>query len=48
MKLVVIQAFESYSVGDEITEQEAIDAILVSEQSAFVVKVAVSSKPAKK
>lgn len=40
MKLVVIHAFASYSVGDEITDAKTIKTILDGEQAQFVVKVA--------
>ncbi|WP_195763441.1 hypothetical protein [Duganella guangzhouensis] len=47
MKLVVITQFADYQIGDEITEQAKIDAILESDQAHFVVKVAVSAPAAK-
>lgn len=40
MKLRVIQPFNGYSIGDEIADQKEIDAILVSDQANYVVKVA--------
>jgi hypothetical protein len=41
MKLVVTHAFGDYQVGNEITDSKEIQAILASEQTHFVVKVAV-------
>ena len=38
MKLLVIQGFGAYSVGDQITSQSEVQAILESEQSAYVVQ----------
>jgi len=43
MKLRVIQPFGGHAVGDEITGQEAISAVLKSAQAAYVVKVAGAS-----
>ena len=40
MKLVVTVPFGTYKQGDEITDQDAIQAVLASEQSAYVVQVA--------
>ncbi|MBW9334590.1 hypothetical protein FEE59_13830 [Herbaspirillum sp. RU 5E] len=46
MKLVATQAFGGYAQGAEITDKTAIDAILASEQAAFVVRVPDDSAPA--
>jgi len=46
MKLVVTVPFGAYQVGDQITDADAIKAILGSEQSAYVVQVA-ADPPAK-
>lgn len=40
MKLVVVTAFATYSKGDEITEPEAMQQVLASEQAECCVKVA--------
>lgn len=47
MKLVVKDAFGTYKPGDEITDPDAVQAVLASEQSAYVTKVA-ADPPAKK
>lgn len=46
MKYVATQAFGQYAQGAEITDKEAIDAILASEQAAFVVRVPDDPAPA--
>ncbi|MFV0916101.1 hypothetical protein ABNQ24_12300 [Ralstonia pseudosolanacearum] len=49
MKLVVKDAFGTYKPGDEITDPDAIKAILGSEQAAYVVQVAADvEQPQKK
>lgn len=40
MKLIAVQPFDSYAVGTEITDKAEIEAILASEKSGFVTKVA--------
>ncbi|WP_331693493.1 hypothetical protein [Pandoraea sputorum] len=40
MNLVVLHAFGDYQKGDQITDAAKVAAILDSEQSAYVVKVA--------
>jgi hypothetical protein len=50
MHLKVIQPFGGHAVGDEITTESEVQAILNSEQAPFVVKVAEAPdepKPAK-
>ncbi|WP_198173295.1 hypothetical protein [Cupriavidus sp. USMAA2-4] len=47
MILRVISPFNGYQVGDEITDAKEVDAVLASEQSANVVKVAAPAAPAK-
>ena len=51
MKLIATQPFEGYAVGAEITNEAEIAAILASDKSAFVTKVAsdtVEAVPEKK
>lgn len=45
MKLVVNVPFGTYKQGDEITDQDAIQAVLASEQSAYVVQVSDDAPP---
>ena len=45
MKLVVTVPFGTYTQGDEITDQDAIQAVLASEQSAYVVQVSDDAPP---
>ncbi|MCK4121401.1 hypothetical protein HFK83_03325 [Ralstonia pseudosolanacearum] len=45
MKLVVKDAFGTYKPGDEITDPDAVQAVLASEQSAYVVQVADDTPP---
>ena len=48
MILRVISPFNGYQVGDEITDEKTIAAILESEQQVHVVKVAAAAgKPTK-
>ncbi|MFS2114314.1 hypothetical protein [Herbaspirillum frisingense] len=46
MKYVATQAFGQYAQGAEITDNQAIDAILASEQAVFVVRVPDDPAPA--
>lgn len=48
MKLVVNVPFGTYQQGDEITEPDAVQAVLASEQSAYVVQVAYDPPPKQK
>ncbi|CAJ0705840.1 hypothetical protein [Ralstonia holmesii] len=48
MKLVVNVPFGTYQQGDEITEPDAVQAVLASEQSAYVVQVANDPPPKQK
>jgi|Deesub1362B_J571_1020462.scaffolds.fasta_scaffold145304_2 hypothetical protein len=48
MKLVVTAPFGAYQVGDQITDADAIQSILGSEQAAFVVQVAADPPPKSK
>ncbi|WP_172966078.1 hypothetical protein [Cupriavidus pauculus] len=48
MILRVISPFNGYQVGDEITDEKAIAAILDSEQQVHVVKVAAPAAKATK
>ena len=45
MKLVVTVPFGTYKQGDESTDQNAVQAVLASEQSAYVVQVADDTPP---
>ncbi|CAJ0698817.1 hypothetical protein [Ralstonia holmesii] len=45
MKLVVNVPFGTYQQGDQITDPDAVQAVLASEQSAFVVQVADDAPP---
>ncbi|MCK8648879.1 MULTISPECIES: hypothetical protein [Pseudomonadota] len=45
MKLVVKDEFGPYKQGDEITDPDVMQAVLASEQSAFVVQVADDTPP---
>lgn len=40
MPLAVIQAFGGHAIGDQITDSAEIEAVLASEQAAFVVAIA--------
>lgn len=48
MKLVVTTPFGGHQVGDEITDDKAIAAVLESEQAAFVTQVAADPPPKSK
>jgi hypothetical protein len=45
MDLIVTSQFGAYQVGDRITDQAAVKAIVESEQSAYVTQVASASPP---
>ncbi len=44
MNLVVLHAFGEYQKGDRITDVDKVAAVLDSEQTAFVVKVAAAEE----
>ncbi|WP_175582356.1 hypothetical protein [Cupriavidus metallidurans] len=48
MKLRVTVPFGAYQIGDEITDADAIKAILGSEQAAYVVQVKADPPPKSK
>lgn len=47
MKLIVTTPFAGHQVGDEITDEKEVAAVLASEQAAYVTQVASALPPAK-
>jgi hypothetical protein len=48
MKLIVTTPFGGHQVGDEITDEKEVAAVLACEQAAYVTKVATDPPPTKK
>lgn len=48
MKLIVITQFGGHQVGDEITDQSDVVAVLASDQAAYVTQVAANPPPKQK
>lgn len=48
MKLIVTTRFADHQIGDEITDEKEVAAVLASEQAAYVTQVAADPPPAKK
>jgi hypothetical protein len=48
MKLIVKTPFGSHQVGDEITDEKEVAAVLASDQASFVTQVESDPPPAKK